>query len=101
MSISLTIIIALLVLLLIFGASFYVVYKDNKKLKNQIEAYKMETESLHKNIAYLMKNAEDIAKIKKEADKISDKINGAKTDEEISDIVSAIISANNDRVQKH
>lgn len=101
MSISLTIIIALLVLLLIFGASLSVVYKDNKKLKNQIEAYKTETESLHKNIAYLMKNAEDVAKIKKEADKISDKINGAKTDEEISDIVSAIISANNDRVQKH
>ena len=101
MSISLTIIIALLVLLLIFGASLSVVYKDNKKLKNQIEAYKTEAESLHKNIAYLMKNAEDVAKIKKEADKISDKINGAKTDEEISDIVSAIISANNDRVQKH
>ena len=100
MSISLTIIIALLVLLLIFGACFSVVYKDNKKLKNQIEAYKMEAETLHKNIVYLMKNAEDVAKIKKEADKISDKINGAKTDEEISDIVSAIISANNDRVQK-
>ena len=101
MSISLTIIIALLVLLLIFGASFYAVHQDNKKLKNQIEAYKTEAESLHKNIAYLMKNAEDVAKIKNEADKISDKINGAKTDEEISDIVSAIISANNDRVQKH
>lgn len=100
MSISLTIIIALLVLLFIFGASLSVVYKDNKKLKNQIEAYKTETESLQKNIAYLMKNAEDVAKIKNEADKISDKINGAKTDEEISDIVSAIISANNDRVQK-
>lgn len=100
MSISLTIIIALLVLLFIFGASLSAIYKDNKKLKNQIEAYKMEAESLHKNIAYLMKNAEDVAKIKKEADKISDKINGAKTDEEISDIVSAIISANNDRVQK-
>ena len=101
MIISLTIIIALLVLLLIFGASLSVVYKDNKKLKNQIEAYKTETESLQKNIAYLMKNAEDIAKIKKESDKIRDNINGAKTNEEISDIVSAIISANNDRVQKH
>ena len=100
MSISLTIIIALLVLLLIFWASLSAIYKDNKKLKNQIEAYKTEAESLQKNIAYLMKNAEDVAKIKKEADKISDKINGAKTNEEISDIVSAIISANNDRVQK-
>jgi cell division protein FtsB len=100
MSISLTIIIALVVLLLIFGASLSIVYKDNKKLKNQIEAYKMENENLQKNIAYLVKHTEEITKIKKEADKISDKINGAKTDEEISDIVSAIISANNDRVQK-
>jgi hypothetical protein len=48
-----------------------------------------------------MKHTEEITKIKNEAEKISDKINGAKTDEEISDIVSAIISANNDRVQKH
>ena len=100
MSITTTIIIDLFVLLLIFGACLSSLWKDNKKLKNQIEAYKTETESLQKNIAYLMKNAEDVAKIKKEADKISDKINGAKTDEEISDIVSAIISANNDRVQK-
>ena len=100
MSLSLTIIIALLVLLLIFGTAFSTVYKENKKLKNQNEAYRIETESLQKNIAYLMKNAEDVVKIKKEADKISDKINGAKTDEEIIDIVSAIISANNDRVQK-
>ena len=100
MSISLTIIIALMVLLLILGASLSAIYKDNKKLKNQIEAYKTETESLQKNIAYLMKNAEDVTKIKNDADEISNKINGAKTDEEISDIVSAIISANNDRVQK-
>ena len=100
MSISLTIIIALLVLLLIFGACLSAIYKDNKKLKNKIEAYKMEAETLHKNIAYLMKHSEEITKIKNDAEKISDKINGAKTDEEISDIVSAIISANNDRVQK-
>ena len=100
MSITTTIIIALMVLLLILGASLYAIYNDNKKLKNQIEAYKMEAESLHKNIAYLMKNAEEINRIKKEADGISEKINGAKSDEEISDIVSAIISANNDRVQK-
>ena len=63
MSISLTIIIALLVLLLIFGASFYEIYNTNKKLKNQIEAYKEEADSLHRNIAYLMKNAEDVVKI--------------------------------------
>ena len=55
MSISLTIIIALLVLLFNFRGFLSVVYKDNKKLKNQIEAYKTETESLQKNIAYLMK----------------------------------------------
>ena len=98
MSISLTIIIALAVLLLLFGASIQSLWKKNKALKNQIEGYKIENKDLQTNIAYLVKHAEEIQRIQKDADKISDKINGAKTDEEISDIVSAIISANNNRV---
>lgn len=98
MSITTTIIIALFVLLLIFGASVSALWKDNKKLKNQIEGYKIENKDLQTNIAYLVKHAEEIQKIQKDADEISNKINGAKTDEEISDIIGAIISANNDRV---
>ena len=98
MSITTTIIIALFVLLLLFGASIQSLWKKNKALKNQIEGYKIENKDLQTNIAYLVKHAEEIQKIQKDADEISNKINGAKTDEEISDIVSAIISANNDRV---
>lgn len=98
MNITATIIIALFVLLLIFGASIQSLWKKNKALKNQVEGYKIENKDLQTNIAYLVKHAEEIQKIQKDADEISDKINGAKTDEEISDIVSAIISANNDRV---
>lgn len=98
MSITTTIIIALFVLLLIFGASIQSLWKKNKALKNQVEGYKIENKDLQSNIAYLVKHAEEIQKIQKDADEISNKIKGAKTDEEISDIIGAIISANNDRV---
>lgn len=98
MSITTTIIIALFVLLLLFGASIQSLWKKNKALKNQVEGYKIENKDLQTNIAYLVKHAEELQRIQKDADEISNKINGAKSDEEISDIVSAIISANNDRV---
>ena len=67
--------------------------------KNKIEVLEDEIKSLKSDIAYLVKHIEEISRIKNEADKISDKINGAKTDEEVADIVSVIINANNDRVQ--
>lgn len=98
MSITTTVIIACLVLLVIFGASISSLWKSNKALKNQVEAYRIENKDLHSNIAYLVKHSEEIQKIQKDAEKINNKIKGAKTDEEISDIVSAIISANNDRL---
>ena len=98
MSITTTVIIALIVLLLIFGASISSLWKSNKALKNQVEGYKIENKDLQSNIAYLVRHSEEIQKIQKEADAIDNKIKGAKTDEEISDIVSVIISANNDRL---
>ena len=101
MSITTTIIIALFVMLVIFGACIQNLWKKNRNLKQKLEGFQIETENLKQNIAYLMKHAEEITRIRNEAEKISEKINGAESDEEISDIVSAIISANNDRVQKH
>ena len=100
MNTILTITITGLTVILILSAIVQELWKRNRELKQKVEAFQIENENLQQNIAYLMKHTEEIQKIKKEADKISDKINGAKTDEEISDIVSAIISANNDRVQK-
>lgn len=98
MSISVTIIIAEAVIILVLAFSIKSLFKKNKDTKQKLEGYQIENENLQQNIAYLMKHSEEINQIKKEADKISDKINGAKTDEEISDIVSAIIAANNERV---
>ena len=98
MSISLTIILAEAMIILILIASIQSLFKKNRDTKQKLEGYQIENENLHKNIAYLINHSEEINRIKNEADKISDKINGAKTDEEISDIVSAIISTNNDRV---
>ena len=98
MNTILTITITGLTVILILSAIVQELWKRNRELKQKVEAFQIENENLQQNIAYLMKHTEEITKIKKEADKISDKINGAKSDEEISDIVSAIISANNDRV---
>ena len=98
MNITITIIIALVIMLVIAIAVIHNIWKKNRDLKQKLSGYQIENENLQKNIAYLIKHTEEIQNIKNEADKISDKINGAKTDEEVADIVSAIISANNDRV---
>ena len=98
MNTILTITITGLTIILILSAVVQELWKRNRELKQKVEAFQIENGNLQQNIAYLMKHTEEIQKIKNEADKISEKINGAKTDEEISDIVSAIISANNDRL---
>ena len=98
MNTILTITITGLTIILILSAVVQELWKRNRELKQKVEAFQIENETLQQNIAYLMKHTEEIQKIKNEADKISEKINGAKSDEEISDIVSAIISANNDRL---
>lgn len=98
MSISLTIILAEAVLILILIFAIRSLSQKNKNTKQKLDGYIIENENLQQNIAYLVKHTEEIQKIQKQANEISNKINGAKTDEEISDIVSAIISANNDRV---
>ena len=98
MNTILTITITGLTVILILSAIVQELWKRNRELKQKVEAFQIETENLQQNIAYLMKHTEEITKIKNEAEKISEKINGAKSDEEISDIVSAIISANNDRL---
>ena len=98
MNTILTITITGLTIILILSAVVQELWKRNRELKQKVEAFQIENGNLQQNIAYLMKHTEEITKIKNEAEKISEKINGAKSDEEISDIVSAIISANNDRL---
>lgn len=69
-----------------------------REKKRRVEA---ETKLSQKDacIAHLVKHAEELAVIEKEHDVIDKKIEEAKSDEEIADIVAAIITANNSRVQ--
>lgn len=96
---TLTIVLAVVVVILILVVSCHTLWKRYKEQKNKVEVLEDEIKDLKSNIAYLVRHIEEIDKIRKEADNISDKINGAKTDEEIANIVSVIIDANNDRVQ--
>lgn len=70
-----------------------------KKLKKDKEELQKQLEKKTSDLAYIMKHLEKMNEIKQEDSFIKNKIEGAKTDEEINSIVSVIISANNDRVQ--
>ena len=98
---TLTIVLAVATIFLILVACIHTLWTRNKMQKNKIEILEDEIKGLKSNLAYLVKHIEEVTRIKNEADKISDKINGAKTDEEIANIVSVIIDANNDRVQNN
>lgn len=87
-------IIAVLIILLV------VISKTMSSLKKEKERLEGELESAKTNIAYLYRNAEEVAKIEKDEKKVSEEINNAKTDEEIFDIVNTVIAANNSRVRK-
>lgn len=96
---TLIVVLVVAVVFLIFIVCIQSLAKTNRQQKNKIEILEDEIKGLKSNLAYLVKHLEEVTRIKNEADRISDKINGAKTDEEVADIVSVIISANNDRVQ--
>ena len=87
----------LVILFLVFVCVFLI--KKNKKQKQEIKELNEKISRLQFNIKYLVHHLDGMAKIKNEADAISDKLNKAKTDEEISNIVDVIIATNNNRVQ--
>lgn len=99
MNVTFTIVLTVTIIYIITVCIAFTLNKRNKELKQKLNGFQIENESLQQNIAYLVKHTEEINRIKNEAEKISDKINGAKSDEEIVDIISTIINANNSRVQ--
>lgn len=95
MSLTFTLFIAIAVLCLILFAVADKAIQDKKEIKRLKEQLIAEQEK----IGYMMRHIEELARIKKDEKTINDKIEGAKTDEEVADIVTAIILANNARVQ--
>ena len=99
MSIQLTIIAALLILLVITVEIAVEFGKRNKKLKRDVEELENAIADKNKSIAYLLKHAEELANIQAYENDVKHKLEEAKSDEEISDIVGSIISVNNSLVQ--
>lgn len=99
MSIQLTIIVTLLILLVITVEIAVEFVKRNKKLKRDVSELENAIADKNKSIAYLLKHAEELANIQAYENDVKHKLEEAKSDEEISDIVGSIISVNNSLVQ--
>lgn len=92
MSLELTLIIAIAILLVIlFGCAKAGITdkKEIKRLKNELEKYRV----------VLLNYIKETAQIKKDGQEIQKEIENAETDKELIDILGDIISRNNSRVQ--
>jgi len=101
MSTALTIIVGLATLVVILIAVIVEMHKQHKETKYKIAELQRELADREINISYLVKHSQELAGIMHQNNEIQNKINEAKTDEEINDIVAAVIAANNDRVQNN
>lgn len=96
-----TAIMIIIVLLAVCVTLFGIIYVQHKQLNEENKTNQIledQIKKLQNNIAFLVKHAKEMAQIEKEKEKTFQRIEEARTDEEISDIVSAIVSLNNQRV---
>lgn len=99
MKIVLIEILVLIAVIVTLAGIVYVQGQNLKKRKQENQDLKKQIEQLKKNVAFLVRHAQEMAQIEKEKEKIFQRIEEARTDEEIADIVSIIIDSNNQRVQ--
>ena len=97
MDLTFTLIIVIAVLCLLL----YGVVSKAIKNKKEIQNLTVNLERQEKLITSLMKHLEEITQIKNDEKEISQKIQGAETDEEVEDIIADIIARNNERVQNN
>ena len=89
-----------LAFLVIAIAVTYTCLKTLKKKNREISSLKNELNKQKAVTVELYKHAAEIANIEKQKDETTSKINEAKTDEEIINIINSVIDANNNRVCK-
>lgn len=70
-----------------------------RKLQAEKTTLEVELQAQKANLAFMVRHAEELAQIKKDQKTTGQKIAEAKTDEEIIDIINAVIASNNDRVR--
>ena len=98
---SLTIILILLAIIAILGGVIYVLIKNIKSKKKEIQNLNSRLESAKINIEQLSKYIDEVLKIKSDGKSISQKIKEAESDEEVFNIIADIVGANNQRVQNN
>jgi septal ring factor EnvC (AmiA/AmiB activator) len=87
-----------LFLMLVFAV--YAAIKTLQKKTQEIKHLEGEVQKQKENMAYLVKHAEEIAEIEKDQDKVQEEIQNAKSDEEVADIINAIININNSKLRQ-
>ena len=96
---AITIILILSAVIVTSFAVIYVLIKQNRANKKEIQELKNEIHSAHENVKQLSNYIRNADKIRKEEKEIAEKIKDAKTDEEVHNIINDIIALNNSRVQ--
>ena len=99
MKIVLIVILVLIAVIVTLAGIVYAQGQNLKKRKQENQDLIKQIELLKKNVAFLVRHAQEMAQIEKEKEKTFQRIEEARTDEEIADIVSIIIDSNNQRVQ--
>ena len=78
----------------------YLAAKICKKLQEENNEIKIELEKQKAVVVEVYQHAQELAKIQQDKSDVNQKINEAKSDEEINEIINSIIHSNNDRVRK-
>ena len=97
-----SVLIAILVMLAIIvtmGGIIYILIRDRKSQKKQIEKLESSLESARINVTQLSTYIDKLQKIKADEKTVTQKIKEAKPDEEVFSIIASIVSDNNSRVQ--
>lgn len=96
--ITLYMVIAALIVTLI--AVVYTALKDRKKTAEEIKNLKAELEFQRLTSKDLCHYIEEVLKIKDDKDKVAEQISEAKNEEEVLNIITSLVHANNNRVRK-
>lgn len=75
--------------------------RENEELAKENDTLYIEVEEQKKNMVQLFHYSEEIAEIKKSQRKTGQQICGAKSDEEVIDIINSVIRNNNNRVRNN
>lgn len=94
-----SIVLTVAVVFLIMASVIHSLFQKLKDFKNVVKELERELANKEINISYLVKHSQELANILQNNTEIQNKIDEAKTDEEINNIVAAVVAANNDRVQ--